>query len=78
MATISIRFKDEEVALLNEYSRSLHIPRTEYVRRAVVAMNIRVDRELRRKKIMEASRRVREESMHVNTEFAAVEDAPDV
>ena len=78
MATISIRFKDEVLAELNEHSRSLHIPRAEYVRQAVVAMNKRVDEELRRKRIMEASRRVREESMRVNAEFDAIEDAPDV
>ena len=78
MATISIRFKDEEITELNEHSRNLHIPRAEYVRQAVAAMNNRVDKELQRKRIMEASRRVREESMRVNTEFDAIENAPDV
>jgi len=78
MATISIRLKDDIVEKLNEHSRNLHIPRAEYVRRAVVAMNKQVDKELRRKKIMEASRRVREESMRINAEFAAIEDTADV
>ncbi len=78
MATISIRIQDEVLEELNKRSRSLHIPRAEYVRQAVIAMNKQVDRELRRKRIMEASRRVREESMRINAEFDAVEDAPDV
>lgn len=78
MATISIRIQDEVLEELNERSRNLHIPRAEYVRRAVIAMNKQVDRELRKKRITEASRRVREESMRVNVEFDAVEDAPDV
>ena len=78
MATISIRIQDEILEELNEHARNLHIPRAEYVRQAVIAMNKQVDRELRRKRIMEASRRVREESMRVNAEFDAVEDAPDV
>ena len=78
MSTISIRLKDEILQELNENSRKLHIPRAEYVRRAVVAMNKQVDKELRREIIMEASKRVREESMHINAEFDAVEDVPDV
>ncbi|MDX2494571.1 MAG: ribbon-helix-helix domain-containing protein [Desulfuromusa sp.] len=78
MATISIRIQDEILEELNEHSRKLHIPRAEYVRQAVIAMNKQVERELRRKRIMEASRRISEESMRVNAEFDAIEDAPDV
>jgi metal-responsive CopG/Arc/MetJ family transcriptional regulator len=78
MATISIRIQDEILKELNEHSRKLHIPRAEYVRQAVIAMNKQVERELRRKRIMEASRRISEESMRVNAEFDAIEDAPDV
>ena len=78
MATISIRIQDDVLEEINEHSRKLRIPRAEYVRQAVIAMNEQVDRELRRKRIMEASRRVCRESMRVNAEFDAVEDAPDV
>ena len=78
MATISIRIQDDILEELNERSRALNIPRAEYVRRAVIAMNEQVASEMRKKRIAEASRRVREESMRVNTAFAAIEDAPDV
>ena len=78
MATISIRIQDEVLEELNKHSRRLHIPRSEYVRQALIAMNKQVDSDLRKKRIMEASRRVREESMRVNAEFDAIEDAPDV
>ena len=78
MATISIRIQDEILKELNEHSRNLHIPRSEYVRQAVIAMNKQVDKELRKKRITEASMRVREESMQVNAEFAAIEDSPGV
>ena len=78
MATISIRIQDNDLKELNQHSRNLHIPRAEYVRQAVIAMNKQVDRELRKKRIMEASRRVRAESMRINAEFDAVENAPDV
>ena len=78
MTTISIRIQDDELEELNKRSRSLHIPRAEYVRQAVSAMNKQVDRELRKKRIIDASRRVRKESMRVNAEFDTIEDAPDV
>lgn len=78
MGTISIRIQDDILKKADERAKALRIPRAEYVRRAVTAMNEQVARELRKKRIMNASRRVREESMKVNTEFEAIEDAPDV
>ena len=78
MPTISIRIQDEVLEELNERSRNLNIPRAEYVRQAVIAMNEKVDKEFRKERIQEASKRVREESMRINAEFDAVEDAPDV
>lgn len=78
MGTISIRIQDDILKMVDERAKALHIHRAEYVRRAVTAMNEQVARELRKKRIMNASRRVREESMKVNAEFDAIEDAPDV
>ena len=78
MATISIRIQDEILEEINDNSQKLQIPRAEYVRQAVIAMNKQVDKELRRKRITEASMRVREESMRVNAEFAAIEDITNV
>ncbi len=77
MSVISIRLPD---ALLDETGRcaeALRVPRTEYIRRAILAMNQHTARELRRQRLFEASRRVREESLRVNEEFAAIEKAPD-
>ena len=78
MGTISIRMQDDLLKKVDEQAKALHIPKAEYVRRAVTAMNEQVARELRKKRIMNASKRVREESMKVNAEFDAIEDAPDV
>ena len=58
MATISVRMPDDDLEELNKRSRTLHIPRAEDVRQAVIAMNKQVDLELRRKRITEASKRV--------------------
>jgi len=73
MATISIRLQDDILEEVTTRARELHIPRAEYIRRAIHSMNEKVAREIRRKRIKEASKRVREESMRVNAEFAAVE-----
>ena len=78
MATISIRIQDEILEELDQHSRNMHIPRAEYIRQAVIAMNETVDKNMRKKRIQEASMRVREESMLVNAEFAEIEDTPNV
>ena len=78
MTTISIRIQDNLLKKVDEGAKALHIPRAEYVRRAVTVMNEQVARDVREKRIVNASRRVREESMKVNAEFDAIEDAPDV
>jgi predicted transcriptional regulator len=78
MGTISIRIQDDLLKKVDEQAKILHIPKAEYIRRAVIEMNKKVARELQIKRIMNASKRVREESMKVNAEFDVIEDAPDV
>jgi hypothetical protein len=78
MPTISLRFKEEDLAEINQHAHKLHMSRTEYVRQAVIAMNKKVEREIRRQRIMEASKRVRGGSMKINAEFDLIEDMPDV
>jgi hypothetical protein len=54
----------------------MHIPRAEYVRKALEQMNMAVAAQQRRTRLMETSLKVRKESMKVNTEFSAFEDVP--
>ena len=77
MATVSLRLPDELVKEADRRARDLRIPRAEYIRRAIATLNAQAVAAQRRQRIMDASRRVRGESMRVNTEFAAIEDAPD-
>lgn len=77
MGTISMRIEDELLAEVTRQARVLHMTRTEYLRRAIADMNEKVARDLRRRRLQDASRKVREESMRVNLEFANIEDAPD-
>jgi len=77
MTAISLRLPDDLIVEADRRARDLHLPRAEYIRRAIAAQNAQVLAEQRRQRMMKASRQVRGESMLVNAEFAAIEDAPD-
>ena len=73
MATISLRIPDKLLTEVTRYSKEMNIPRTEYIRKSLIEMNHQMELKMRRKRMMDASRRVREESMKVNAEFDAME-----
>lgn len=77
MLNISLKLPDDLLARSNEYARLLRLSRAEYIRQAIERMNRETDAQLRARRLQAASRRVREESMRVNAEFAAIEHAPD-
>jgi metal-responsive CopG/Arc/MetJ family transcriptional regulator len=76
MTTVSIRLPDELLKETEKRARELRIPRAEYIRRAIESQNSTAAAKHRHRKLMEASRRVRKESLRVNAEFEAIEDAP--
>jgi metal-responsive CopG/Arc/MetJ family transcriptional regulator len=78
MTTISLRLPDDLLHEVEERAEALHIPRAEYVRRALEKMNREVLLQRRRSRLMELSLRVREESVKVNAEFGEVEHEPEV
>jgi len=73
MSTVSIRVSDALLKEADERARMLHVPRAEYVRRAIEEMNRKVLLDQRRERLMAASRRVGTTHMEVNAEFDAVE-----
>ena len=73
MSTLSIRLSDALLKEADERARMMHIPRAEYVRRAIEEMNHKALLDQRRERLMLASRRVGAESMSINAEFDAVE-----
>ena len=77
MTTISLKLPDELLAASGELARSHGISRAEYIRQAIERMNREQTAEQRRRRMAEASRRVRAESVRVNAEFAAIERDPD-
>ena len=76
MTTLSLRLPDELLHDVDDFARQMHIPRAEYVRKALEQMNLAVAAQRRRKRLMETSLKVRAESMKINAEFSSVEDAP--
>lgn len=77
MTTLSLRLPDELLHEVDTYAEQLHLPRAAYVRKALEQMNAAVSAQQRRTRLMEASLKVRGESMRVNDEFSVIEDAPD-
>jgi len=75
MTSLSLRLPDELLHDVDDFARQLHIPRAEYVRKALEQMNMTVAAQQRRTRLMETSLKVRTESMRVNAEFSAVENS---
>ena len=69
MTTISPRMPDDFLHEVDSFAEELHLPRAAYVRTALEQMNA-VVADPRRKRLMEVSLKVREESMKVNAEFS--------
>lgn len=73
MTTVSLRLPDDLLKEAENRAKVLHIPRAEYIRRAIAAMNNEVLAQKRRERLIKVSRRIGSESMGVNAEFDAIE-----
>lgn len=76
MTTVSLRLPDELLKETEHLAKILHLPRAEYIRRAIAAMNEEVLIQKRREHLIKVSQRIAAGSMQVNAGFDAVEDAP--
>lgn len=76
MTTLFIRIPDDLLKEVDKHAHEMHIARAEYIRQAVEFLNAKTVARHRHQRMLEVSRRVREESMRVNAEFDALEDAP--
>lgn len=74
MSVISVRLPDGLLDELEDNARILHMPRAEYIRTAIEAMNKEIKNNKRQKQIMAASLRVRKNSQRINDEFSDIED----
>ncbi len=77
METISLKLPEDLLAESGRLAHALHVSRADYMRHAIRRMNRKASAKLRADRIAEVSKRVRQESMKVNAEFAAIERDPD-
>lgn len=73
MGAISLKLPDDLMDTSNRCAQALRLSRAEYIRRAIERMNRETQAQLRAKRMADASRKVRDESMRVNAEFALIE-----
>ena len=78
MRTIALKLPEDLMEESGRLADTLCVSRAEYIRMAIRRLNRRTAGRLRAERLAEVSKRVREESMKVNAEFAAIEKDPDV
>lgn len=77
MGALSLKLPNDLLETSGRCAEALKLSRAEYIRRAIERMNRETRARLNAKRLAEASRKVRKESMQVNAEFAAIERDPD-
>jgi len=77
MEAISLKLPEDVLETSRRCADTLHLSRAAYIRRAIERMNRQTQALLRARRLAEASKKVRKESMRVNREFAAIERTPD-
>jgi len=77
MRAVALKLPEEMLDESGRMAAKLRISRAEYMRIAIRRMNHHSAARLRAARLLEVSKRVREQSMQVNAEFAAIERDPD-
>jgi hypothetical protein len=77
MGAISLKLPEDVLETSRRCADTLNLSRAAYIRRAIERMNRQTQALLRAKRLADASKKVRKESMRVNREFAAIEQDPD-
>ena len=77
MKTISLNLPEDVLKASGKAANALRLSRAAYIRKAVERMNLEIEDQERAARMARASRKCRGESMRVNAEFSAIEDAPD-
>ena len=77
MSALTIRLPDKVVNEVNMRAKKLHISRSEYIKRSIQNMNRGIYEQERKAKLIKISKRVRKESMVINSEFSKVEYDPE-
>ena len=74
---ISVRLDDDLILTMKLKAETLHLSQTDYIRRAITYMNKLTEKRERKRRLQQASLRVRKESMKINAEFSDIEHDPE-
>lgn len=77
MSALTIRISDKIANEVDMRAKKLCISRSEYIRKSIENMNKRLFEQERKARLIETSKRVREESMTVNSEFSEIDYDPE-
>ncbi len=78
MSALTIRLPDKVMNEVHKRAQKLHITRSEYIRKSIESMNKRMQEEESRANLIETSKRVRKESMIINSEFSKADHDPEI
>lgn len=76
MSVITVRLPEKLLRELDNYANVIHLPRAEYIRRAIESLNNEVKQKKRAEQLKKNSLRVRKESMRINKAFSKIEHDP--
>lgn len=76
MKAISLKLPEDLLEDSGHCAEVLDLSRAQYIRKAIEKMNKETQMRVKAGRMAAASLRVREESMRVNAEFAAIEEDP--
>ena len=77
-SALTVRLSDKIVHEIDIRAKKLHISRSEYIRKSIELMNKGMNQQEKKGKLIHASKKVRAESMVVNSEFAQIEHDPKI
>jgi len=77
LKAVALKISEDLIEESSRLAHSLRMSRAAYIRMAIRRMNKKTAALLRAERLAEVSRRVRDESLKVNAEFAAIERDPD-
>jgi Arc/MetJ-type ribon-helix-helix transcriptional regulator len=74
MYAITVKLPNELSKEIELRAKQLHVSRSEYIRKALITMNHEILLQEKKKRLIELSALVRNESMIINAEFEAIEN----
>ncbi len=78
MPVLTIRLPDDTLQEVSLKSRFLHVSKNSYIQKAISKLNEEINSDLKRKALIRASKKVRSNSMEVNSDFSIIENDPEV